>query len=121
EGKVLLLSTKSTGRYWLPGGGLNPGESLEEGMRREVMEEAGIEIEIGEMVKFKEIFFYYEPLDEAYHTLAFFYRCAAKSVVLLDDDKVDPEEESEKPRWIDIKDLRPDQMQHPMAEILPLL
>jgi len=32
------------GFYWTPGGGLDPGESLEEGARREVFEEVGHEV-----------------------------------------------------------------------------
>src|SRR5437016_4506535 len=47
EGRVLLLRHT----YWLkkpwglPGGGLHPGETLEECLRREVLEETGMKIE----------------------------------------------------------------------------
>jgi 8-oxo-dGTP diphosphatase len=57
EGQVLILreasatthptNTKS-GRYQLPGGRLEPGESFEAGLRREVLEETGLKIEPGE-------------------------------------------------------------------------
>lgn len=47
-GNVLLLRHTYRGkRPWgLPGGGLKPGESLEECLRREMREEVGMEIEI---------------------------------------------------------------------------
>ena len=75
KGKVLLLKTKSTGKYWFPGGGIDLGEKLEEGLRREVREETGIELVIKKFLSFQEIFFYYEPLDEAYQNFSFFYLC----------------------------------------------
>ncbi|HEU5244061.1 MAG TPA: NUDIX hydrolase [Gaiellaceae bacterium] len=45
EGRVLLCRHEKSGRgeYWLlPGGGVNSGESLVDGLRRELAEEVGI-------------------------------------------------------------------------------
>lgn len=41
--------------YVFPGGGLEDGESLEEGVRREVLEEFGIEVEVKEKLYFRQI------------------------------------------------------------------
>src|SRR5215212_963937 len=48
EGRILLLKhTYRPGKPWgLPGGGLRPGESLEDCIRREVQEEANIKIQV---------------------------------------------------------------------------
>jgi 8-oxo-dGTP diphosphatase len=53
EGKVLILREANTydegtqiGRYGLPGGRLNPGETFEEGLHREVQEETGLTVEL---------------------------------------------------------------------------
>jgi 8-oxo-dGTP pyrophosphatase MutT (NUDIX family) len=118
--KVLLLKTKSTGKYWFPGGGTHLGERLEEGLKREVREETGIDVEIIRLLKFKELFFYYEPLDEAYHALSFFYLCKPLSITLAADDEVDQEDESEKPRWVELDTLRVTDMQTGAEDILTL-
>jgi ADP-ribose pyrophosphatase YjhB (NUDIX family) len=48
EGRILLLKhTYRPGKPWgLPGGGLRPGESLEDCIRREVQEEANMKIQV---------------------------------------------------------------------------
>src|SRR4051812_39518773 len=48
EGRVLLLrhTYRPAWPWGLPGGGLRPGESLEDCLHRELLEETGLEIEI---------------------------------------------------------------------------
>jgi 8-oxo-dGTP diphosphatase len=45
EGKILLVRQRRTGRpyYLLPGGGVDAGETIGEALRREVLEETGLE------------------------------------------------------------------------------
>jgi 8-oxo-dGTP diphosphatase len=52
EGRVLLVQHRKEGRdYWLlPGGGVEPGETLLEAARRELFEETGLEGEVGRIV-----------------------------------------------------------------------
>lgn len=57
EGKVLILREANTyaegtqtGKYGLPGGRLEQGESYEEGFVREVKEETGLDVELGRPV-----------------------------------------------------------------------
>ncbi|MEN6545883.1 MAG: NUDIX domain-containing protein [Armatimonadia bacterium] len=56
EGKVLLVSTKRGKPGYLvpPGGGVEAGEGLAEAVVREVAEEAGLEVEAGAMVAWRE-------------------------------------------------------------------
>jgi len=58
KGKVLLLkrSKKSlnAGKWDLPGGHLDKGESIEEALKREVSEETGLDVEMGEILGFTE-------------------------------------------------------------------
>jgi ADP-ribose pyrophosphatase YjhB (NUDIX family) len=43
--KLLLVQRKGTGKWQLPGGHMEPGESIEEACSREVREEIGLEVE----------------------------------------------------------------------------
>lgn len=47
--KVLLIQRRDNGRWEPPGGVLELDETIEDGLRREVREETGAEIEIGPM------------------------------------------------------------------------
>jgi len=57
EGRVLLIKRKfepNKGRWSLPGGLLETGETLLEAGRREVKEEVGVEIEVEELFQVSE-------------------------------------------------------------------
>ena len=120
DGKILLLDTRSTGKLFLPGGGVDLGESIEEALKREVKEEVGIKVKIVKFLKFKESFFYYDPLDEAYQNLSFFFLCKPKTFDLLDNDKIEDGEAFD-PQLINIKGLKKDNFQVFGKEIMKLL
>ena len=44
--KVLLIRRSDNGRWCLPGGGVDPGESAEEACVRETFEETGLKVRI---------------------------------------------------------------------------
>ena len=50
DGNVALLHVTKHNYHKLPGGGVEEGESLEQGLRRELLEETGCEAEIGQEV-----------------------------------------------------------------------
>lgn len=105
KGKILLVNTKSSGKYFFPGGGIELGEKIENALRREIKEETGINVKIEKFLTFRESFTYYDPFDEATHNFSFFYVCKPLGTELVADNKVE-DVESEKPRWIDIKTLK---------------
>ena len=47
---VLLTRRSDNGRWCLPGGGMDPGESVEETCIREVLEETGLEVAVTRLV-----------------------------------------------------------------------
>lgn len=48
--KVLLTQRTDNGRWCLPGGGLDPGESVEEACIREVWEETGLHVRVTRLI-----------------------------------------------------------------------
>src|SRR3954451_342718 len=48
--RVLLTQRTDNGRWCLPGGGVEPGESAAEACAREVWEETGLVVEIGKLI-----------------------------------------------------------------------
>lgn len=116
QGKILLLSSRHNTKLFPPGGGMETGETLREALLREVKEEAGIEIEIKKFVDFKETFFYYDPLDAAYHNFEFFYLCRPKHTDLIANDQI-KDADAENPRWVDIKTLKKEELNTPADEL----
>lgn len=66
DGRLLLVEHKSFApgdpgipeSYWiLPGGGVERGETLEEAVRREMLEETGLGCEVGELLFVKELLY----------------------------------------------------------------
>jgi 8-oxo-dGTP pyrophosphatase MutT (NUDIX family) len=110
EDQVLLLNMRSTGKLFLPGGGSEISERLEDALHREVREETGLEIEIERFVAFKEDFFYYDPSDFAFHGLMFFYLCKPLTFELAAEDQIE-DDEVNAPRWFPIDQLRPEHIQ----------
>lgn len=119
DGRLLLLRLRSTMKYHLPGGGIEEGESAEQTVRREVREETGIEIEVGPLGHYEEVYFYYDPSDRAYHGLHSYYLCKPVTTALLRDDEVE-DSSAEGPRWVDGATLRPEDFQHHGEAILNL-
>lgn len=110
EGKLLVVRTRSTGLYAFPGGGIELGEPIAHALHREIWEETGINVEMLDFITFLEDFFYYNPGDEAYHALLFFYWCRPLMTELVSDADV-YDEESEAPRWIPVSELSEEDFQ----------
>ena len=70
-GRVLLGRSAFTGRLDIPGGAVEPWESLEEGLCREFREETGVEPEPLELFHFAENFFAF--FDHPFHSLRFYF------------------------------------------------
>lgn len=70
EGRILLLQRADTGGWGLPGGFMDPGETLEETARREVMEEVGLklgELTLMQVFSGPEQYFRYPNGDEVFN------------------------------------------------------
>jgi len=86
DGKILLIAhKKKKDVYWLlPGGGVDFGESLEEALKRELMEELGVSVEV------EDIFCVIDsiaPEDRRHIVNVCFKCCCAKGDISLGNDK----------------------------------
>ncbi|PSR21791.1 MAG: NUDIX hydrolase [Sulfobacillus acidophilus] len=83
---ILLSRSRFTGLWDFPGGGVEPFESLPEGMTREFYEETGLTIVAGPLVYVAEGFI--AMFGHPFHSLRFYYRCVMHDVtaVTLDPD-----------------------------------
>ncbi len=58
DGRILLVKRvhKPAAGYWsIPGGRVEKGETLEEAVRREMLEECGVDVEVGDIVCVAEV------------------------------------------------------------------
>jgi 8-oxo-dGTP pyrophosphatase MutT (NUDIX family) len=88
DGRVLLLQRADTGGWGLPGGFMEPGESLEETARREVMEEVGLELDGLTLISIfsgPEQYFRYQNGDQVFNVTAV-YTAAARDWHHLRED-----------------------------------
>jgi len=78
---VLLVEfTDENGvHYNLPAGGAEPGETIEEAVRREAKEEAGVDVEVGSLVFVSEDAPHVSKNRASIHSLSLMFRCKIKN------------------------------------------
>jgi ADP-ribose pyrophosphatase YjhB (NUDIX family) len=94
----LLLVNAWGGRddlWCAPGGGVDPHASLPDNLHREIMEETGLKIAIGEVCLVNE----FNDVDRDYHQVDVYFRCQLIAGALTDDWK-DPEGIVTSRRWV---------------------
>jgi 8-oxo-dGTP pyrophosphatase MutT (NUDIX family) len=89
DNRVLMMKRSDDGSWGLPGGGLELGEILEGGARREVREETGLELE--EMNLFgvfsgPELFYRYPNRDEIYGVMIVYLAHGWHGIVRLNEE-----------------------------------
>jgi 8-oxo-dGTP diphosphatase len=118
-GKVLLLREASTykegtniHRYGVPGGRLEPGEAWQDGLQREVMEETGLTVTIGEPLYVGE----WRPVirDVPHQIIAVFMLCRAGSSTVKLSDEHDAYE------WVDMAAMTKLDVMKPDDEVIQL-
>jgi len=60
---------RGAGKWFFPGGNIEPGETIEEAVKRESLEEIGVEVELEKLAG------YAEYVKDPYHFIALICRC----------------------------------------------
>jgi 8-oxo-dGTP diphosphatase len=117
DGNVLVLRESgkyeegtNVGKYDLPGGRINLGESVFDALKREVKEECGIEVEIGQPIYVGE----WSPEIKGVinQIVAIFFRCQPKSLdIKISDDHDDLQ-------WIGSAELEQIKLTSPSKEVI---
>ncbi len=120
DGALLLIEHKSFApddpalpeSYWiLPGGGVERGETLDEAVRREMLEETGLSCSVGGMVFIKELLYPYpgaEAQGSRHHSLSLGFHCevtGGETVTGKDPEYPDDEQMILKVDWIPLAEL----------------
>lgn len=84
QGKILMIQEEINGRiiYDFPGGGIDFGESFEETLHREVMEEVGLKVEIQ-----KHIGNWWFVNSDGVHIVCLAYQCKLIGEPVVDTSK----------------------------------
>ena len=85
KGKIAVVETPRG--YFLPGGGIEQNESHEECLRREIIEEVGIEVKLDEYIG-KSVLFDKSPRDNVYYNMygSFYLVNEVNRLPKLEDD-----------------------------------
>jgi len=99
EGKVLLCRSRKWGnKYVIPGGHIELGESMEEALKREILEETGLSVYDIRLIGLKECIYSSEFHDKK-HFIFIDYICHTDSSdVILND-------EAEEYEWADMDNI----------------
>ncbi len=118
KGEVLLLREASSyadgtniGRYDVPGGRIDSGESLNDALVREVREETGLLFEQSELVDVHDTF--NQKGDEVWHIVRLFYKITSvRGEVALSEDH-------DEHIWVPVKEVV--QRTEVIANLIPIL
>jgi nucleoside triphosphatase len=99
ENKILLCkSHKWDNKYVIPGGHIELGEKMEEALKREVLEETGVEIFDIKLIGVKESIFS-DTFHEKKHFIFIDYTCKTDSYI------VTLNEEAQEYKWVDLGEI----------------
>jgi 8-oxo-dGTP diphosphatase len=102
DDEQVLLTRRSVSPFkdmWvMPGGKIDLGEPIFQALHREVMEEVGLQIEIGQLI---DVFEHLTPGDENFHFIILYYRCHPLSCDISRHNRLEVAEA----RWVPRRNL----------------
>jgi 8-oxo-dGTP diphosphatase len=116
NGDVLLSDERRHGVSFtkFPGGGLEFGEGLADGLKRELQEELGVDAEIGELFYVND-FFQKSAFRETDQLISFYFGAFVDTESIPASNHAVPlTEDGEKVRWVSMSDLTEDIVTFPI-------
>lgn len=104
ENRLLLVNAFPDGKSDLmcaPGGGVETGTSLPENLKREVLEETGLRIDVGAPCLVNE---FHDPAS-SFHQVDIYFRCVINGSAIIADDWCDPENVVTQRRWVSAPEM----------------
>lgn len=111
EDRVLLIKRgmePSLGQWSIPGGAVGVGETLEEAVRREILEETHLEVEVLTLAKVLDRIFHDSDGRVVYHYVLVDFLCRCKAGELRSDS------DAEDARFVSLQDL-------PSYQVAPII
>jgi len=87
DDQVLVMQDKNNYLYTVPGGGVELDETLPEGLAREMQEEIGTTVKVGELISSTEDWFYHAQEKRFYHAVLLFYQAELSSELGVPTDE----------------------------------
>lgn len=98
-GQLLVLQNLLSGKLEIPGGGIEIWEDIPSALVREVWEETGLEVRVGEVAGVADRFFI-SPSGKHWHTINLVYHATVLGGALR--NTIIPDELSMNPHWISL-------------------
>jgi mutator protein MutT len=102
QGEVLLVRRANpplAGEWSIPGGGLELGEKLRDGVAREVLEETGLEVQVGALLDVVDSIFADGEGRIQYHYVLVDYLCHPRAGVLAASS------DASEARWVKLEEI----------------
>ena len=110
--KILLMRVKQNNTFWFVGGAIEAGEDQEQALRREALEETGLQITIDRLFMRHDYFFHMSHKSKDFHCYNSYYLCRTNDELSVQHTVVD--EIADCPHWEDVATLRKEQF-HPVV------